>query len=497
MTQPKIPAIKCKQWLADWNSYEFTAESFRRKPSEDLYVFSMSARLLRKLSGVFKRQRTGSDATGIQRVHVKERSLKISDYVKTGYPFCDLTAKQRQDVTNSSLKKPGWLPTAIVVNFLTEFDERRSQKVSAEDIVKIENGDGRSDVVLPSGIYADWTPTQLPPIEIIDGQHRLFAFDGSTELPDDFELPVVAFQGLDIGWQAYLFWSINVSPKKINPSHAYDLFPLLRTQDWLEIVSSVNIYREARAQELTELLYRHESSPWNGRINMLGERKLGSVSQATWVKAIFGTFLSPGGSSVKGLFATNISQTTGPLDWSRPQQAAFLIFIWRLIQSAVSTKKTGWALSLRDRPDLGDHGDIDLAFQGANTLLNQDQGVRGLCRVWNDLLFIDCQRLLLNEWRTEDIEIGETRNIDIEKCLNELDSQPFTAELEQLANICAEYDWRSSSAPDLSIEESKKKAAFRGGGGYGLMRSELLQLIAGTSTKFGNAAKNILTSEKS
>jgi len=50
---------------------------------------------------------------------------------------------------------------------------------------------------------------------VIDGQHRLCAFE--EELNGEFEVPVVALQGLDIGWQAYLFSSINISPKRINP----------------------------------------------------------------------------------------------------------------------------------------------------------------------------------------------------------------------------------------------------------------------------------------
>ena len=235
----------------------------------------MSAKQLRKLSGVYVRKREGADATGIQRMHEKDRSLKIAEYVRAGYPFGDLTGKQQADPTNDS------------------------------------------------------------------------------QLPDDFELPVVAFHGLDIGWQAYLFWSINVSPKKINPSHAYDLFPLLRTQDWLETVSSVHVYREARAQELTDLLYRHSGSPWNGRINMLGERKSGWVSQAGWVQAIYNSFLSPGlvGRSRKGLFAANLSTTAGPLDWSRPQQVALLIFIWQKLREAVRLKADGCADCFPGRAD--------------------------------------------------------------------------------------------------------------------------------------------------
>ena len=67
-----------------------------------------------------------------------------------------------------------------------------------------------------------------------------------------FEVPVVAFRDLDVSWQAYLFYSVNVSPKRINRSLAFDLYPLLRTEDWLDQAEDTIVYRESRAQELTE-----------------------------------------------------------------------------------------------------------------------------------------------------------------------------------------------------------------------------------------------------
>jgi hypothetical protein len=121
--------------------------------------------------------------------------------------------------------------------------------------------------------------------------------------------------------------------------------------------------------------------------------------------------------------------------------------------------------------------------------------VRGICRILNDLLFLECQRLKLNDWRTNDIDIGETRNSDIKKCLNELKNQAFTKEIEELVSALAEFDWRSSNAKELTSEESQKKAAFRGAGGYGLMRSELMNLVSKKSTNFGRLAQNILASE--
>jgi len=497
--QKHIQAILCKQWLAEWTNYLFPKESQRKQPPENLLVFSMSARQLRKLSGVYVRKREGSEATGIQRLHEKDRSQKISEYVKAGYPFGDLSARQKQEQPNNSLKKPGWLPTAIVVNFLTSDDIRRGKQVAHQDILSVEVKGQIAEITLPIGSDdVSWQPEQLPPIEVIDGQHRLFAFDESSQLPDDFELPVVAFHGLDIGWQAYLFWSINVSPKKINPSHAYDLFPLLRTQDWLESASSVHVYREARAQELTDILFRHNASPWRGRINMLGERKSGWVSQAGWVQAIYNSFLSPGlsGRSRKGLFAANISPSLGPLDWSRPQQAALLIFIWQQLQDAVHKNKTGWAEQLREDPQMNLIDDFDPAFLGTKTLLNQEQGVRGICLIFNDLLFPTADKLELNKWEIDDIDAGETRPEDIDRCLTSLQTQKFSNEINAVAEILAEFDWRSSDADGLTQEEILIKSGFRGTGGYGRVRRALLRIVAEHETLFGGLAKEILVSEE-
>lgn len=83
----------------------------------------------------------------------------------------------------------------------------------------------------------DVDPAQaLPPLEIVDGQHRLLATD-LIDLPDDYEVPVVMFDNLPLTWQAYLFWVINVEPKRINTSLAFDLYPELRDQEWLKQAS--------------------------------------------------------------------------------------------------------------------------------------------------------------------------------------------------------------------------------------------------------------------
>jgi DGQHR domain-containing protein len=500
-TRKTIPAIACRQWLIDWNEYSFPEERERPKPPEELIIFSMPARLLRKLAGVYVRERKDGVATGIQRTHEKDRSTKISQFVRTGYPFGDLTRKQQSDPSNEHLKKPGWLPTAIVVNILQSGDMRRDQQVADKDLIKVmRQGNGSAlELELPNEVNSsEWSPEGFSPIEVIDGQHRLFAFDEG--LPDDFELPVVAFHGLGMGWQAYLFWSINVSPKKINPSHAYDLFPLLRTQDWLEATPAAHVYREARAQELTELLFRHPSSPWKNRINMLGERSTGWVSQAGWVQSLFQSFLKLGTTNRgrKGLFASNLNQTKGPLNWSRPQQAAFIIYIWKCLQDSVREKTEGWPTSLREDkgPQIDFQDNHDLAFTGPKTLLNQEQGIRGFSLALNDILWIQAVELKLDNWNSGDVDGGDTRDGDIDACIHSLELQNFATPIREGIQCLAEFDWRSYDAKSLSKEESQLKAGYRGTGGYNRIRTELLEKMSKQDTLLGRTAKNILLAEE-
>ena len=54
----------------------------------------------------------------------------------------------------------------------------------------------------------------------------------------------------------------------------------------------------------------------------------------------------------------------------------------------------------------------------------------------------------------------------------------ITSQLAKLAEGLACYDWRSSSGPELSAEESLRKAAFRGSGGYKELRRDVLRHLS-------------------
>lgn len=353
-----IPALRVNQWLDLWNEVRFDAKKLRSKPSDHFFLLSLRAHDLRLLSGIYARQaQTRTRATndfGIQRRHDSERSKEINEFVRFGHPWAGLSTAQRQSAEYDDLKKPGWLPTAIVVNFLKEGDVRGGKKIAAKDIVRIKETGAGATVSLPSDFDGKtWKPSSIPPIEVIDGQHRLWAFD-ETISNGKFELPVVAFHGLDISWQAYLFYTINIKPKRITASLAFDLYPLLRTEDWLEKFEGPIIYRETRAQEIVDLLYSHPHSPWHKRINMLGEAGLGKrmVSQAAWVRSLLATFIKSWEGkkiSIGGLFGAPVGSHKQALPWSRHEQAAFIIVAGERLQQSVKSGHESWQKALREK----------------------------------------------------------------------------------------------------------------------------------------------------
>ena len=336
-TNETIPVLRLKQWLPVWDAYDFDPDAKRRRPDPYIYLFSMPAAKLRRFSDVYRRERNVESAEGIQRVREETRTARIRRYIEAGYPFGDLRPSLQS--RNRQLRKPGWLPTAIVINILTPDDERRGAFIAEDHMARIVKDHGRHELQLP--VHQD-APAHQRPFEVIDGQHRLWAFDDDSDF-SEFEVPVVAFWGLDVGWQAYLFWSINISPVRINPSHAFDLYPLLRTQDWLEQTGEITVYRTARAQEITEWMYRLPSSPWHDRISMLQRKGEPRVSQAAWVRSLIGSFFSTGrGKGRYGLFQSAYDGEGTTLGWERVQQIAFVIEFWTTLQQSIAEAEHDW-----------------------------------------------------------------------------------------------------------------------------------------------------------
>lgn len=479
----KIPALKVSQWLSGWEEADFSLDQFRRKPPKQFFLFSMEASELRRLVGIQRRSPiTGtprSQDLAIQRAHEGSRSIEIADYVKYGFPWSKLSPRKRKAKEYVDLIKPGWLPTAIVVNILLPEDCREDKSVNREDLVTINLESVPAYIEVPDTTEQGWKLSgRLPPIEVIDGQHRLWAFDKEV---DGYEVPVVAFHGLDRSWQAYLFYTINISPKKINSSLAYDLYPLLRTEDWLEKFEGHSIYRETRAQELTEAMWSHEKSPWYQRINMLGEPGKRSVTQASWIRSLLATFIkSWEGPRVQigGLFGAPVGENELVLSWSRAQQAAFLIYAWRELEKAIVKTEPNW-IKFLDSEDIGSGSTAGL--ESVYSMLNSDMGVRGVLFILNDLCFVRAEKLGLRSWKQE-ISDSATSDSGVTLALDSLDEQPVAEFVHALMETLAQYDWRSSKAPNLKPDERQAKARFRGGSGYRELRQELLNYIIESST---------------
>jgi hypothetical protein len=332
---------------------------------------------------------------------------------------------------------------------------------------------------------------------VIDGQHRLWAFEEDS-LDGEFELPVVAYHGLDVSWQAYLFWTINIKPKRINSSLAFDLYPLLRTEDWLERAEGLSVYRETRAQELTEALWAHPDSPWYHRINMLGESGLREVmvSQASWIKALMATYVRSWESrraSVGGLFGAPVGGQQRVLPWSRAQQAAFLIAVGRHMRDVVDETELPWTKALRghDAQEGLFEDKRDLAFYGPQTLLNQDQGIRGLLYASNHLCYVKAMELDLAGWVTDE-DAGAADEQAVSDALESLMQHPSYEFLGAVAHGMAQYDWRTSAAPGLSDDQRTLKAAFRGAGGYRELRMQLFRHLTTQPGVVGEAAGEVL-----
>ena len=496
-----IHALKVRQWLTGWDEIQWEPNENRAEPQHWFYQFSMPASEIKALSGVYRRttedRASGSQDLGIQRSLNRSRSDEINKFVQYGYPWSTLGDLKRQSTEYLDLRQPGWLPTAVVVNILTSSDERSGKRVDPSNLIEIiDSDDSAAKLLLPGEDFDKWTPKGIHPIEVIDGQHRLWAFE-DTQPAGHFELPVVAFVGLARSWQAYLFYTINIKPKKINTSLAFDLYPLLRTEKWLEKFEGHAIYRETRAQELVDLLWSHPDSPWYHRINMLGEtgQRGFMVTQASWVRALLSSFVKRWQmheESIGGLFGSAVGLHNTVLRWTRTDQAAFLILAGQAFQNSIHESKHPWMDALRNQYEQNEpENENDPAFFGQNNLINTDQGNRVLLQTINDLCFVQADEIGLHKWGGDrpqaEIDIEE-----IEFSLASLRKEEIHNYLKDVSDRLSSYDWRTSNGPDLTEEERTRKAAFRGGGGYKELRRDVMRHIENTDGPMAGAASEVL-----
>lgn len=501
----EIGAIRVRQWLPGWDEIRTDPMKFQSAPPREFYLASIRASDLRALSDVHQRDAqvgvARSEDPNVQRTLQEDRTEEIRRYIDVGYPLSSVGGRRMSDDERASLRKPGWLPTAIIANIVPSGDSRAGVVLAPGDAVSITHSEGEAvSIRLPDSWKASgWRPEGASPLEIIDGQHRLSAFDQRED--EDFELPVVLYDGLDFSWQAYIFWTVNIKPKRINASLAYDLYPLLREQDWLEAGEHLNVYREARAQELVEALWAEPTSLWYDRINMLGQsgvKSIRPVTQAAFVRSITASFVRPfqGYKGLGGLFG-GAADNTG-LKWPRGQQAAFLVYAWNALGASISVGDSlEWANALRSAENGGAallkpaEARQDAAIVGDRSLLASDQGVRAFNMVVNDIAYLGARELELANWRVEG-GLEDAPDDLMRRALLELEENKVGEFLRDLGAELAQYDWRNVRAEGLSDEQRRLKQGLRGSGGYNVLRNDLLQtLSSGSSAAIAKLADSV------
>jgi len=510
MSKLRLPLLQVNQWLKTWELATWGKN--RPKPPSHFYVGALPLKLLRSLSGVQPRttddRRNAQKGAGYQRTHDQERLGKIGRYIEYGFPLS--AEKGLEPSEHRELINPGWLPTTILVNVVGP-NERRTRKgkdrsVSTADIVKIISSNSGHQLEY-SDLPVD-VEKGLPPLEIVDGQHRLLAAD-LISLPDDYEVPVVIFDNLPLSWQAYLFWVINVEPKRINTSLAFDLYPELRDQEWLSRGESIKIYQEHRSQELAEVLWRNPSSPWKDRIELFGKRVDGHVSNAAAIRSLMATFVrswAKGNDPKDPDEITRLGGLFGSVDkngdhyvirWRRPEQAAFLILCWNSVRDAVDSSTANWKTELvRVAKSIG--GDANgVAFSGPYTLLATDQGFRAISFAFNALTQLCYSEIGLLEIESAEDE-SEPNDEFVLRALNEIGANKRLSNFtKSLANALANnVDWRTSSAPGMTESERVVQAQYRGSSGYKALNKAALAAAAkskdGVVSDAANRALEIL-----
>lgn len=494
--------LPVNQWLKTWDIA--TWGNSRHRPPEKFYVGSMSLKTLRGLSGVRTRtvedRREGSKGTGYQRSHDKDRLNKIGRYVEYGFPLS--SERSLDPAQHTELVNPGWLPTAILVNVIAQGESRprrgKDRFVETDHLVRITEDGDAAFLDFPKNTFVD-QDLQLPPLEIIDGQHRLLASDSVDELPPDYQVPIVVFDNLPLNWQAYLFWVINVEPKRINTSLAFDLYPDLRDQDWLQRGESVKIYQEHRSQELAEVLWRHPQSPWRERVELFGKRVEGHVSNAAVIRSLMATFVRPWAkTSGPDDEVTRLGGLFGSIDrhgaryvirWRRPEQAAFLLLAWTAMKDAVANATAEWKRSLGDELKKKSGIVPDFAFAGPYTLLATDQGFRAVCFAFNAMSQLQHESIGLLDIESQEGDSDPTDEA-VAAALETLSSNRKLSQFlaDAAAALAAGVDWRTSSAPGLDTDARARQAQYRGSSGYSALTRAALNAAKSSESSLVRAA---------
>ncbi|MEM7641768.1 MAG: DGQHR domain-containing protein [Pseudomonadota bacterium] len=220
------------------------------QPIGEFYIGSIPQQKLLQISYTEVRSfidGTQKDLAGIQRERSLKRVREISEYVRYGYAT---------------------FPTSVVL----AIDERMvelEQVTGCDGLFQMTISEAEDDgAILPLSRAAF----------IIDGQHRLAAFEGDADL--DFDINVSIFVGADLSDKAEIFGRVNLAQTKVNRSLVYDLLSYSKTRS-----------PHRTMHEVTIALNREEGGPFENRIKRLGKADPGmgriqTLAQATVVDGL-------------------------------------------------------------------------------------------------------------------------------------------------------------------------------------------------------------------
>lgn len=216
------PAIRVQQPLGSFFAFSLRADVLNK------ITYSLPAEVRERLEQEASENKGGYSIFGSQRAEKKTRLQEIASYIQT------------TDAT---------FPNAIILaaNYSQDglYIEDEKLQWTAQN-----KGNGFWNVEIPS--------QNIPCASIIDGQHRLHAFE---HLPSDaperaMELLCVVFLELPTPYHAYVFATINFNQKKVDRSLAYELFGFDVDERPAQLWSP-----ETLAVYLTRLLNTEDGSP--------------------------------------------------------------------------------------------------------------------------------------------------------------------------------------------------------------------------------------------
>ncbi|MGF1720335.1 DGQHR domain-containing protein [Vibrio kyushuensis] len=200
-----------------------------KQPFSDYYICKIPSDVLRTISYTLKAVNNDGEVQGVQRT---------------------LNSKRLQEIAQFIDSDSGAFPNPIILGANFKESGRYADEGSKIEFRSIDDTDDIYEVVIPQN-------SQL--MSIIDGQHRLFAFD---QADTSMDLSCSIYEDLATPYQAFLFSTINYNQGKVDKSLAYQLFGYeidsIDPIEWPPETLAVYFVRELNKEEplLNRVKYR-------------------------------------------------------------------------------------------------------------------------------------------------------------------------------------------------------------------------------------------------